>query len=181
MLEIGCGKGEYTLALGNAFPAINFIGIDIKGDRIWHGASKALNEGLPNIAFLRAQAEMINDFFDEDEVSGIWLTFPDPFERNAKAKKRLSSPQFLDRYRKILKPGSPIQLKTDNSSLFHYTLSIIQEAKHKLLSQSFNLYEDHQISEPLLKEVQTYYETMFLKIGKPIHYLKFSLNVSKPA
>ena len=181
VLEIGCGKGEYTLALGNAFPDTNFIGIDIKGDRIWHGASKALNEGLPNIAFLRAQAEMINDFFDTEEVSGIWLTFPDPFERKAKAKKRLTSPQFLERYRQILQPASPIQLKTDNTSLYQYTLSIIEEEKHKLLSQSFNLYADNQISEPLLKDIQTYYEQIFLKEGKPIHYLKFSLNVSKPA
>lgn len=176
VLEIGCGKGEYTLALGSAFADINFIGIDIKGDRIWHGARKALNEGMPNIAFLRAQAEMINDFFDKDEVSGIWLTFPDPFERKAKAKKRLTSPQFLARYRQILQPGSPIQLKTDNTSLFQYTLSMIEEEHHQLLSHSYNLYDDKQVNEPLLKDVQTYYEKMFLKEGKPIHYLKFSLN-----
>lgn len=176
VLEIGCGKGEYTLALGSAFADINFIGIDIKGDRIWHGARKALNEGMPNIAFLRAQAEMINDFFDKDEVSGIWLTFPDPFERKAKAKKRLTSPQFLARYRQILQTGSPIQLKTDNTSLFQYTLSMIEEEHHQLLSHSYNLYDDKQVNEPLLKDVQTYYEKMFLKEGKPIHYLKFSLN-----
>jgi tRNA (guanine-N7-)-methyltransferase len=180
ILEIGCGKGEYTLALGNAFPDNNFIGIDIKGDRIWHGARKALNDGLPHIAFLRTQAEMINNFFEKDEISGIWLTFPDPFERKSKAKKRLTSPQFLERYEKILKPESPIHLKTDNIGLFEYTLSVIQEYKHKLLTHSFNLYNDKKVVDPLLKEIQTYYEKIFLKEGKPIHYVKFSLNADKP-
>lgn len=180
ILEIGCGKGEYTLALGNAFPNKNVIGIDIKGDRIWHGARKALNDGQPHIAFLRTQAEMINNFFEKDEISGIWLTFPDPFERKSKAKKRLTSPQFLERYKKILKPESPIHLKTDNSSLFEYTLSVIRDYNHKLLSHSFNLYNDKNVAEPLLKDIQTYYEKIFLKEGKPIHYVKFSLNAEKP-
>ncbi len=180
VLEIGCGKGEYTIGLGKNYPQINFIGIDIKGDRIWKGASDALNAGLLNIAFLRVQAEMISDYFDENEVSAIWLTFPDPYERHLKAKKRLTSPQFLKRYQGILQPGSPIHLKTDNTGLFEYTLSVIDKHHHKLLNHSRNLYHDPVINEPLLRDIQTYYERIFLKEGKPIHYVKFSLNEQAP-
>lgn len=176
VLEIGCGKGEYTVGLGKNYPQINFIGIDIKGDRIWKGASDALNAGLFNIAFLRVQAEMISDYFDKHEVSTIWLTFPDPYERQMKAKKRLTSPQFLNRYQGILQPGSPIHLKTDNAGLFNYTLSVIDQYHHTLLKKSRDLYREPSVNEPLLREIQTYYERIFLKEGKPIHYIKFSLN-----
>ncbi len=176
VLEIGCGKGEYTVGLGGAYPDINFIGIDIKGDRIWKGAMEALENGLHNIAFLRIQAEWITHFFDQKEVSGIWLTFPDPQEKKIRAKKRLTSPQFLERYKKIVVPGSPIHLKTDNALLYHYTLSVIGDGKHLLLESSDNLYADQNIRQPLLKEIQTYYEKSFLVAGKPIHYVKFSLN-----
>lgn len=176
VLEIGCGKGEYTVGLGKAFPNKNFIGIDIKGDRIWNGAREALEQGLHNIAFLRTQAEHINSYFDKDEISEIWITFPDPQEKKIRAKKRLTSPLFLDRYRKILKPRCPIHLKTDNVSLFNYTLSIIRDEKHYLLESTDNLYADAQINEPLLKEIQTFYEKRFLAQGKSIHYIKFSLH-----
>lgn len=176
VLEIGCGKGEYTVSLGEAYPEVNFIGIDIKGDRIWKGARDALEKGLHNVAFLRTQAEMINVFFDKEEVSGIWLTFPDPQERKTRAKKRLTSPSFLERYSNILKPGSPIRLKTDNARLFEYTLSVIEDGKHALHASSNNLYADKTISEPMLKEIQTYYEKIFLRQDKAIHYIKFSLH-----
>lgn len=176
ILEIGCGKGEYTVALGKNYPEANYIGIDIKGDRIWKGASEALNEGLTNIAFLRTQAEYINSFFDECEVSGIWLTFPDPQEKKIRAKKRLTSPHFIEKYRKLLAPGSPIHLKTDNTNLFEYTLNIISKHNHLLKTCSRDLYYDNSISEPLVKEIQTYYEKIYLKQGKKIHYLKFTLN-----
>lgn len=176
ILEIGCGKGEYTVSLGKAYPHHNFIGIDIKGDRIWKGAKDALAEGLNNVAFLRAQAEHINDFFDTNEVSGIWLTFPDPQEKKSRAKKRLTSPLFLAKFKKILTPNSPILLKTDNTILFDYTLSIINEKNHRLLESTYDLYSDNSINEPLLKEIQTYYEKIFLKEEKAIHFLKFSLN-----
>ncbi len=176
MLEIGCGKGEYTVGLGKAYPKTNFIGIDIKGDRIWKGAKEALVQGLHNVAFLRTQAEHINSFFGEGEVSGIWITFPDPQEKKIRAKKRLTSPQFLKRYQKILIPQSPIHLKTDNALLYDYTLSVIREEKHVLLSSANNLYADEHIHEPFLKEIQTFYEKSFLAKGKPIHYIKFHLH-----
>lgn len=176
VLEIGCGKGEYTTGLGVAFPEINFIGIDIKGDRIWKGAKEAMERGLHNIAFLRIQAEWITHFFGNREVSGIWLTFPDPQEKKIRAKKRLTAPPFLERYKQILIPGSPIHLKTDNAQLYHFTLSVIKDYKHILLESSDNLYADENIHEPLLKEIQTYYEKNFLAAGNPIYYVKFSLN-----
>ncbi len=176
MLEIGCGKGEYTVGLGKAYPGNNFIGIDIKGDRIWKGAKEALEQGMHNVAFLRTQAENINSLFGEGEISGIWITFPDPQEKNIRAKKRLTSPHFLERYQKILVPRSPIHLKTDNAVLYNYTLSVIREEKHVLVSSSNNLYADENIHEPILKDIQTYYEKLFLAKGKPIHYIKFYLN-----
>lgn len=176
VLEIGCGKGEYTVGLGSAYPNVNFIGIDIKGDRIWKGAREALENGLHNIAFLRIQAEWITHFFGEREVSGVWLTFPDPQEKKIRTKKRFTAPPFLERYKKIVVPGSPIYLKTDNALLYHYTLSVIRDEKHFLLEFSNNLYADLNIRQPHLKEIQTYYEKSFLATGKPIYYVKFSLN-----
>lgn len=176
ILEIGCGKGEYTVGLGRAYPEKNFIGIDIKGDRIWHGAREALEKGLHNIAFLRIQAEWITHYFGKKEVSGIWLTFPDPQEKKIRTKKRLTAPPFLDRYKEILVPGSPIHLKTDNTPLYHYTLSIIRDEEHSLIESSKDLYNDDGIRQPLLKEIKTYYEKSFLAAGKPIHFVKFSLN-----
>ncbi len=176
LLEIGCGKGEYTVGLGQAYPEHNYIGIDIKGDRIWKGARDALALGLKNIAFLRTQVEKINYFFDQGEVSGIWLTFPDPQEKKVREKKRLTSPRFLERYKDILRPGSPIHLKTDNKKLYEYTLSVIKRYQHTLITGTDDLYSGNDISEPLLKDIQTYYEKMFLDQGKAIHYLKFTLN-----
>ncbi len=176
ILEVGCGKGEYTIGMAKAFPNTNFIGIDVKGDRIWRGARQALDEGLHNAAFLRIQVQHIGQFFGPAEVSGIWLTFPDPQPRKTKEKKRLISPGFLEKYRRILVPMSPIHLKTDNTGLFRYTLDLIREQCHRLEEHSFDLYGDQHISEPFVKAIQTYYEKIFLKEGKPIHYLKFFLN-----
>ncbi len=176
ILEIGCGKGEYTIGLAKAFPGKNFIGIDIKGDRIWKGARQALDEGLHNAAFLRIQAEHIEQFFGEGEVSGIWLTFPDPQSKKVRAKKRLTSPGFLEKYRKILAPDSPIHLKTDNTGLFRYTLDLIGELGLFLREHSFDLYADEHVREEYVKSIQTYYELKFLKEGRPIHYLQFSLH-----
>lgn len=175
ILEIGCGKGEYTLGLARAHPTKNFIGIDIKGDRIYRGAKDALEEGLHNVAFLRIQAERIGWFFDQNEVSGIWLTFPDPQLRGSRRKKRLTSPQFLARYRQILKPEAPIHLKTDNRVLFDYSLEVIAEENHHLICQSSNLYHDEAFASTLLTTIQTYYEKKFLAENLPIHYLKFHL------
>lgn len=175
VLEIGCGKGEYSLGLARAYPGCNVVGIDIKGDRIWRGAREALEEGLHNVAFLRIQAERVGYFFGPDEVSGIWITFPDPQPRESRKKKRLTSPHFLERYAGILKPGSPIHLKTDNPGLYHYTLDVIREHSHQLLFATDNLYREHKLEEPLLTRIQTYYEKKFLELEMPIHYLSFQL------
>lgn len=175
-LEIGCGKGEYTIELAKARPDSNFIGIDIKGDRIWKGAKAALESGLYNAAFLRIQAERLSFFFETDEVSEIWITFPDPQPRGSRKKKRLTSPQFLERYSKILKPGSPIHLKTDSKLLYDYTLQVINEHEHHLVFATDNLYHVNITNEPILLEVQTYYEKIFLAQNKPIHYIRFALN-----
>ncbi len=175
VLEIGCGKGEYTTGLAQVYPDTNFIGIDIKGDRIWKGAKLALDKGLTNVAFLRIQAENITAFFERGEVSGIWLTFPDPQPRKSREKKRLTSPAFLKRYLDILKEGSPVHLKTDNRELFDYTLDIIGKQGHNTESLSPDLYSDEKVIEPLVKDIRTYYENMFLVEGKRIHYVRFSL------
>jgi tRNA (guanine-N7-)-methyltransferase len=180
VLEIGCGKGEYTVGLARAYPTVNHIGIDIKGDRIWTGAKQALEEGLYNAAFLRIQAERIAYTFAGGEVSGIWISFPDPQLRESRRKKRLTSPQFLERYKRILRPGSPVHLKTDSRVLFDYTLDVIREGNHRLHFATENLYRGAMPEEPLIQQVRTYYENKFLQQGLPIHYLKFSLGNTQP-
>ncbi len=175
ILEIGCGRGEYTVALGRKYPEQNFIGIDIKGDRMWTGAKAALEEGLHNVAFLRIQAQHINAFFGPDEVQGIWLTFPDPQARESRKNKRLSSPEFLQSYKQMLSEDSPIHLKTDNARLYHYTLQVIHEGKHNLHFATDDLYRESTVEEEIVKRVQTRYEKMFLDRDMPIHYVKWSL------
>ncbi len=175
VLEIGCGKGEYTNGLAKAYPTINFIGVDIKGDRLFKGAREALEEGLYNVAFLRIQAERIQYFFDQHEVSGIWLTFPDPQLRGSRRKKRLTSPQFLDRYKNILTEKAPIHLKTDNETLYEYTLETITTGGHALQFATRDLYRDERLDEPMLTAIQTFYEEKFLAEEMPIHYLRFHL------
>ncbi|HSV88343.1 MAG TPA: tRNA (guanosine(46)-N7)-methyltransferase TrmB [Bacteroidales bacterium] len=175
VLEIGCGKGEYTLALARKFPEINFIGLDIKGDRIWKGAKQSINGGLTNAAFLRIQAERICFFFDTGEINSIWLTFPDPQPQKSREKKRLTSPEFLKRYSKILAAGSFIHLKTDNTDLFEYTLDVIIGGNHHLGVFSNDIHKEANPSTLFLKETQTHYERQFLASGVPIKYLCFVL------
>lgn len=179
VLEIGCGKGEYTVALARKFPNVNFIGVDIKGERLWKGARQSLVEGISNATFLRIQAERLNYFFDHNEISGIWITFPDPQPRQSREKKRLTSPKFLERYRRILASGSPIHLKTDNTELFEYTLEVISELDLQLIYHTRDLYEKGNVDEPLIKETQTHYESIYRAEGIPIKYLRFSLNSRK--
>jgi tRNA (guanine-N7-)-methyltransferase len=152
ILEVGCGKGEYTIGLAGAYPENNYIGIDIKGDRLWTGAKQALKEGIPNVAFLRMQAERLTYMFAEGEISGIWLSFPDPHERGSRRKKRLTSPQFLERFRQVLKPGSPIHLKTDNRMLFEYTLEVIREGGHRLGFSTTDLYAEKGLEKSGARE-----------------------------
>ena len=173
-LELACGRGEYAVALAARYPDTNFIGVDIKGARIWQGARRAMEAGLANIAFLRTRIEMINLFFKEQEVSEIWITFPDPFLRPSKADRRLTSPPFLARYRALLKPGGLIHLKTDDQQLYEFTLEVVgRTADAKLLYHNDDIYADILPFEEL--SVRTYYENMHLQAGKSIKYIRFSL------
>ena len=170
-LELGCGKGEYTLDLARRFPERNFIGVDIKGARLWRGAKTVTEEALPNVAFLRTRIEFITAFFAPGEVSQIWLTFSDP--QPGSENSRLSSPVFLERYRRFLVPGSLIHLKTDSLLLHRYTLDVCREQGLKVLAETEDLYGEPHRYDPWLYEVQTFYEKMFLAKGMPITYLCF--------
>jgi len=172
VLELACGKGEYTVNLARMFPDKNFIGIDYKGNRIWRGAKTALEENVPNVAFLRIQIEAILDYFTPGEVDEIWITFPDPQPQLSREKKRLTSPRFLNKYRDILKPGSFINLKTDNDDLYAYTVEKITELGLKLHIKTEDLYHSEYADEVL--SIKTYYEKKYLQDNKNINYLKFS-------
>ena len=176
VLELGCGKGEYTIALARQNPGSNHIGVDIKGARLWRGAKTSNEEQMKNVAFLRTRIEMINQFFASDEVSEIWITFPDPQPK--KPMKRLTSPRFLSYYSQFLKSGSPINLKTDSRELYDYTLDeVIADAGHEVEFSTSDLYTSGYSG--MATEVQTFYESMFLKEGKPITYIRFRLNNKK--
>ncbi len=185
VLELGCGKGEYTLELARRNPDKNYIGVDIKGARLWRGAKTATEEGLSNVAFLRTRIEFIEAFFGPGEVSEIWLTFSDP-QLKSSPNKRLSSPMFLERYRKFLKPGGLVHLKTDSRFLYEYTLAVAAVNHLQILASCTDLYaptgaevRPGQTSAPTapippeVREVQTFYESMFLQMGLPITYLEF--------
>jgi len=172
VLELGCGKGEYTVGLARLFPDVNFIGIDIKGARMWRGAKTAANEGLQNVAFLRTHIELVAHFFAENEVSEIWLTFPDP--QIKKERKRLSSSLFLRAYAKFLKPNAPIHLKTDSQMLHHYTLALVEENGLELAAATADLYQSDMLTEVL--SIQTFYEKQATAQGKTITYCKFYLS-----
>ena len=174
-LELACGRGEYTLDLARQYPDRNFIGVDVKGARIWKGAKIALAEGLDNAAFLRTRIEVISHFFAPGEVAEIWITFPDPFLKKGKENRRLTAPEFLKQYRKILRPGGPIHLKTDSRELYDWTL---EQFAHQ--PQVDIIYHDDDIyAKPLpLPELatETYYERMHKALGKTITYVRFELS-----
>lgn len=172
VLELACGKGDYTLGLARKFPDKNFIGIDLKGNRIWKGARTALDEGLSNAAFLRSRIDVIDRCFAPGSVAEIWITFPDPYLRKSKAKKRLTHPRFLHLYQRILAPGSPLHLKTDSDELYAFTREVIQENHCEILQEVFDVYAT--VPEEVL-QIQTFYEKMHLKEGTTIHYMAFSL------
>lgn len=173
ILEIGCGKGEYTVGLAKRFPDKNFIGLDIKGARIWRGAKTVEEESIKNVAFIRTQAGSIDLWFSENEVSEIWFTFPDP-QPGARENKRLMSPRYLKIFTKILRVDGIFHLKTDSDLLYEYTLGMIKENRHRLIHQIDNVYNG-QISGALT-EIQTHYEQIWLKEGRTIKYISFSLN-----
>jgi tRNA (guanine-N7-)-methyltransferase len=177
VLELGCGKGEYTVGLAKKYPDVNFIGVDIKGARMWTGATQALQEGLKNVAFLRTNIEIIERFFSEGEVQEIWLTFSDPQMKNP--RKRLTSTWFLSRYRKFLSDGGFVHLKTDSNFLFTYTSYLVEKNQLPVLVKTTDLYADAcSNSGADLQEaasIQTYYEGMWMARGINIKYMKFSL------
>ncbi|WP_276364221.1 tRNA (guanosine(46)-N7)-methyltransferase TrmB [Daejeonella sp. H1SJ63] len=172
ILELGCGKGEYTVNLAKLYPDKNFIGIDYKGNRIWRGAKTAIEENIPNVAFLRIQIENLLDYFSEDEVDEIWITFPDPQPQISREKKRLTSPRFLEKYKSILKNGGPVHLKTDSDLLYAYTSEKIKELGLIAHIQTDDLYASALPDEVL--SIKTYYEKKYLAHNKNINYLKFS-------
>jgi len=172
ILELGCGKGEYTVGLAAKHPAKNFIGIDLKGARLWRGCKTVEEQNLPNVAFIRTRVDHVEKFFGPGEVSEIWITFPDP--QVGKARKRLTSPVFLDRYRNILAPGGIIHLKTDDPGLYSFTMGIIAEQQLKITFASDDLY--HQHSPEDVRSIQTYYEKIWLEQNKKICYIQFQLS-----
>ncbi len=173
IIELGCGKGEYTVGLAKRFPHKNFVGIDIKGARIWRGLKNAEEGNLNNVAFIRSRINLIEYMFGKKEVSEIWITFPDPRSRPSDENRRLTSPRFIDRYYKVLKPNGIINLKTDNIVFFEYTLDIIRDYGHELLYYTYDVYGEPN-DEPVTG-IQTFYEKMWIDHGTKIKYLKFRL------
>lgn len=172
-LELACGKGEYSVGLGRQHKDKNFIGVDIKGNRIYIGAKKALEEGLDNVAFLRTHILQIEDYFEQGEVEAIWIIFPDPFLRESREKNRLTHPRFLYRYQRILKPGGIINLKTDSKELYDYTLEMIAETGCHIVENIADIYGKGKATGPLA--IQTHYEGMHLAEGRTIYYIAFTL------
>jgi len=174
VLELGCGKGEYTVGLAERYPQKNFIGIDFKGARLWRGAKTAQEKNMKNVAFIRTQVDHISKFFGPGEISEIWITFPDP--QPGKERKRLTAPVFLDRYRIILGDVGTMHLKTDDQDFYNYTLRVIAKEGHSLLCSTNDLYGSG-ISEDV-NSIRTFYENKWLEAGKKICYIKFKLTAS---
>lgn len=175
VVEIGCGYGEYSIGLGQEFPQKNFIGVDIKGARLWSGSNKAIALGLVNVAFLRTQVELLDAHFEENELSEIWVTFPDPRPKERDEKRRLTAPRFLEIYKKLLRSEGWIKFKTDNTPLFDYSLEVIKsDYKVKNLSYTYDLYQSDLNMEHY--GVKTRYERMFHEKGEDIKYLKFQFD-----
>lgn len=173
ILELGCGRGEYTVALGEKFPDKNFIGVDIKGARMWRGAKTATENGMSNVAFLRTRIEFIDSFFNTGEVDEIWITFPDPQLKKSRVKKRLTSPGFLASYAKFLKPGGKVHLKTDCLHLHDYTLAVVNVNGLVTEFADSDIYGNGTADDIL--SIKTTYESQFLKEGKSITYVRFLL------
>lgn len=180
VLELACGGGEYTVALARQNAKINYLGVDIKGARLWKGAKIALDEGLNNAGFLRTRIDFITSFFEKDEVDEIWITFPDPQPQKNRARKRLTNTMFINRYREFLKPGAVIHLKHDNDFFFNYTLEQIEECGYTLEFASHDIYSElDMVEDEKLREIlqtKTYYEEKFAEIGHVIKYLRFRVS-----
>lgn len=174
VLELGCGKGEYSVALAQANPHKNFIGIDIKGARFWRGAKTALEENLENVGFVRTQIELIDRLFAEGEVDEIWITFPDPQIKYKRTKHRLTNTEFLQKYKKILKKDGVVNLKTDSEFMHGYTLGLLHGEGHEVLHANHNVYKN-TYSPKEVTGIQTFYEKQYLEQGKPITYIQFKI------
>lgn len=174
VLELGCGKGEYSVGLGEKFPNKNFIGIDIKGARFWRGAKTALDNNMNNIFFIRTQIELIDLLFDENEVSEIWITFPDPQIKYKRTKHRLTNAEFLKKYKHVLKADGIVHLKTDSEFMHGYTLGLLHGAGHEVVYANHDVYKNEGAPEEVL-EIQTFYEKQYLAVDKPITYIQFKI------
>ena len=174
VLELGCGKGEYTIALAEKNPNINYIGIDIKGARFWRGAKTALEENLPNVAFIRTQIELVDFCFAENEVSEIWITFPDPQIKYKRTKHRLTNSDFLKKYHHILNENGIVHLKTDSEFMHGYTLGLLHGQGQEVLYAHHDIYNNPHAPKVVLN-TQTFYEKQYLEVDKPITYLQFRL------
>jgi len=174
VLELGCGKGEYSLGLAQEYPEKNFIGIDIKGARFWRGAKTALENDITNVAFIRAQIELLPFLFDKNEVDELWITFPDPQIKYKRTKHRLTNPEFLAKYYQVLKPGGIINLKTDSEFMYGYTLGLLQGEGHDVLHANHDVYKNEYSPKEVIA-IQTFYEKQYLEQGKPITFIKFKL------
>jgi tRNA (guanine-N7-)-methyltransferase len=177
-LELACGKGEYAVGLGRLYPERNFIGIDIKGNRIWRGAKTALENGLHNVGFVRSHIDKITDYFTPGEVSEIWITFPDPQLKGARMKKRLTYPRFLRLYQQIITPDATINLKTDSPDLYNFTKAVIDLYELEVLVDDDNIYAKGAVSPEL--SIKTHYEGLDIAGSNRIHYLKFKINKELP-
>ena len=177
-LELACGRGEYAVGLGRMFPEQNFIGIDLKGNRIWKGASIANKDELKNVAFVRSQIELTSNYFTKNEVDEIWITFPDPQLRWSKAKKRLTHPKFLRLYQQFLKKEGIVHLKTDSPLLYHFTLKVIEMYGLDLIYKTDHLYAEQNIDPRCL--IKTYYEGLDIAQSNKIHYIQFNIGKDLP-
>ncbi|MGB0897442.1 MAG: tRNA (guanosine(46)-N7)-methyltransferase TrmB [Flavobacteriaceae bacterium] len=174
VLELGCGKGEYSVSLGELFPDKNFIGIDIKGARFWRGAKTALENNMPNVAFVRTQIELINSIFEENEVSEIWITFPDPQIKYKRTKHRLTNAEFLEKYKTVLNETGVVHLKTDSEFMHGYTLGLLHGAGHEVEYANHNVYRNEGAPKEVTA-IQTFYEKQYLEVDKAITYIKFKI------
>lgn len=174
VLELGCGKGEYSVGLAERFPEKNFIGIDIKGARFWRGAKTAVETGMNNVAFVRTQIELIHHIFTQNEVSEIWITFPDPQIKYKRTKHRMTNAAFLDNYKKILKPNGLMHLKTDSEFMHGYTLGLLHGLGYEVLYANHNIYKNEGAPAEVTG-IQTFYESQYLEVNKSITYIQFRI------
>lgn len=175
VLELGCGKGEYTVGLAEKYPDKNFIGIDIKGARFWRGAKTAIENNMNNVGFIRTQIELVEYIFDANEVDEIWITFPDPQIKYKRTKHRMTNKIFLERYKKILKPGGLMHLKTDSEFMHGYTLGLLHGEGYEVLYANHNVYHNQGAPEAVTA-IQTFYEKQYLEENKPITYIQFKIS-----